>query len=850
MSIDALWLSPQNGISRGFKYHVDKYLEANDIKPNNIIFTSIWAKTGGNLIHKRTKTKRELREDKREEIANALDQLINAFTPKVIITNDEAVLWFITGTTNSLFLSRGSVYDWRGVPVIIVDELKSLKLNKAGPWIFMSDIGKAKRWINGEQRHEPAFQYTVCRTLHDLESAERFLHSAVAISIDIETVGRKISCVGYTGVLADGAIRTYVIPFIDSRQPGNCFWPSEELEIRAWQTVLRVNANPVPKIMQNGSYDSAYFIRYHIPVNNYIIDTSNLFHSIWCEAQKKLNFLASIVLDNCRYWKDELKGSKSGSLPKPDRMETYWRYNALDCHNTMLIARGLLNAIKSLQWALANYNFEFSLQVGPALAMSFQGLRQDAKRKAYYAAKWQGEHEQALGELRTMCDMPTFNPNSSDQVCQLVYDVLGATPLKRGRASGRTADEKVLRIIATQHPIFKRYIQKIWDTKKPKNNYSKYVDMWTIGQRLLFNMSAAGTNTGRFASGQHQFWCGTNAQNIGKAHRDMFVADTGYVLLEIDYSQSDAMFVAFESEDAKYMATMTSGKDTHAIHCEFFFGHTYDSIVAAHKKGEDWVDHPLTGVRQLTKKIVHGANYQMQGETFYIQNGHETVVAMAEAVNACYVRAKITGGATKVMLLMKDKAAEWTGTKRLPSTWTKQELVKFADVMLARYHELYPGLRPWFARIAEEAIANGNRVTTAFGRTHLFFGDIADDKAIQRAICAEYGQGGTAGNINRSLLRLYYATDLQKQGVRFVTQTHDSILLAIPRDKLQLVKQVIEVMEQPVTIKGRTFIVRTDAEVGLSWGKGMMAYNDNLTYEEIAAHERKYAKKFDMQEAA
>lgn len=338
----------------------------------------------------------------------------------------------------------------------------------------------------------------------------------------------------------------------------------------------------------------------------------------------------------------------------------------------------------------------------------------------------------------------------------------------------------------------------------------------------MYQMNAAGTKFGRYASTNHQFWCGTNIQNIPKKMRDMLVADDGYVLVEMDYSQSDAKFVAYECEDAKYIATMESGKDTHAIHGEFFFGFKYEEIVEGHKVGADWVDHPVLGVRQNTKRIVHGSNFQMAGFTLYITMGHEAVVAAATTMK-------------------KVNAAG-----QPPHLWTIEELVAFCDEQLERFHELYMGLRPWFKSSAQECARNGNRSTCAFGRHHLFFGNVLEDNQIQRELSSFFGQGGTAGNINRSLNHIYYRTDLEQRGLLLLTQSHDSIVFLNPKDKLEMIDEVLTIMQESVTIKGRSMFVPVDVAVGLTWGKGMMPYKKGVSYEDIVEHEREYAKKFQL----
>ena len=64
-------------------------------------------------------------------------------------------------------------------------------------------------------------------------------------------------------------------------------------------------------------------------------------------------------------------------------------------------------------------------------------------------------------------------------------------------------------------------------------------------------------------------------------------------------------------------------------------------------------------------------------------------------------------------------------------------------------------------------------------------------------------------------------------------QVHDSIIAAVPRDNVQLVDKLLTIMEEPVTIKGRTFKVPATAVIGLRWGDSMVPYKQGITRAEI-----------------
>jgi len=715
---------------------LELYLDKSGIAPANIFFVSIHSKVERLWIRKaKTKNKWICNIDKQVDFFDILNYYINMVKCDMIVINDTATLGFITGYT-SLDLCRGSVYRYNNIPCPVVDRINKVHELKYAPWILLQDLGKIKRWFNKEKRHEPKFNYSVIRNSSDIQHAVDYLSSCFCISTDIETASDFITCVGFTGLNNSGNIKSFVFPFYNPLNENNCHWKNAEDEITAWKAIREICANESIKVLQNGTYDSAYFIKYYIMLRNYFADTLHLFHSIWCESPKKLNFIASLLIDNCRYWKDENKGEKDERVPStPEGLERYWRYNALDCHNTLLCATFLIRYItgKNLKWALENYNTEFSSQVGPALAMSMRGSKANKKRQTTKTIAWLREHNKNLKTLRIMVNDIEFNPNSNDQVASLVYDVLGAQKIKmrgKNKLGPKSVDEKVLKLIRIQHPLFAKYIDAIWDTKKPLNNCSKYgtpsvnksgkpIGLRLLNGRFMYSYSAAGTETGRYAGKEHQYWIGTNPQNVpDKDVRDMFQADEGYVLFEPDYSQSDMWFVAYECEDLDMIKTISDDRDTHAVHAEFFFKEPYEKVFKSHQLGEDWADHPVKGVRQNTKRIGHGASYRMMGFTLYVTMGHEAVVACAKTLG--YTDA---------------------------DQWNRNKLVELCERLLMSYHKLYKRLPIWFEESVAETVKNGNRATCAFGRTRLFFGNLAHNPAIQRELSAYFGQGGTAGNM-------------------------------------------------------------------------------------------------------
>jgi DNA polymerase I-like protein with 3'-5' exonuclease and polymerase domains len=827
-----LWLTSKSGYSPGIRQILTATIARQGIRASSIIYNSLHYKAPLLAEHDKNKMPDKF------AIAQALkvlDAEIEQLKPTLIVINDESTLRAITGSKYTLSTVRGSLYFYRSVPAIVIDGFNSIRFKKYGKFVFELDLAKIARWAKGEQNNEPAFDYTVCKTVDEVVAEVEAAKNSTVVATDTETTGGFISCVSYTYDTPDRRLRTFVVPFFDPWCEEGAYWAEEVDETKVREKLKELNEASVVKIMQNGSYDCAYFIKEGMPPVNYLIDTQLLMHSMWIEAPKKLHNIASYFVDHYTYWKDENKGVREDGFGKThEAIEKYWRYNGLDSYNTWLGAQELLKRIVVLPWALYNYSERIALSNGPLLAASLRGIKVDRNRHDIIMREQGILAEKGKLDLQRLSGEPDFNVNSPNDVAWLLYDVLGAKPTRlqrKGTKLGpRSTDEKVLKLMKEQRNFFVSHaIDRILKAKKPAAVLSKYGDMRELcykDDRFLSWHNAAGTETYRLNSGSSQFWTGTNAQNLQPFIQEMFTADKDYVFLDADFSASDDWFIAHEAQDEAKIAILKSGRDVHCTHASVFFKRPYDEIYAGYKNKEEWVIHPITGVRQASKKIAHGKNFRMQATMMYNLMGRDAAVETARAL----------------------------GYKN-PERLDDKELIGMCNMLCDMYDHprtgMYKRIRPWQDETVEELKKNDGLATNAFGFTRNFFGS-ADDHATQRELSAYFGQSGTASNANRSLREIFYNSVDDGRTCLFLVQVHDSLKFLVHRNCMSTkISQIKKIMEKEITLKGRSFHVPVNLEVGLTDGKKMIPWRDDLTYEEIVEHEHKtYDKRFPKGTAA
>lgn len=862
-----LYFTDKYGISSGYKPAYSQLLVGAGLTFGQVIPTNIYSLVDKPLIKKGNRLAWGFNPDKKHEILQAFSSRVSQLKPSVIVVSDPALLGIFcdwdwkAATIDKL---RGAVYYFQGIPVVITMPITAIHRNvskellkdsdgddidqepyvrKSGAWILQRDWERVGRYAAGTQLKLPEFQYSVCRNLEDLKNAESFLSECKVIATDIETgcYPAQITCTGFTGLRDDGVERSYVIPFVVPKESpysdghGN-FWHDEMEHMIAWETQRRILHNDAYKTMHNGSYDTSYFIKYRLGVKNYVFDSMYLWYALYPELQKSLDFVSSVLLDDYQYWKDDIKGVENEQM-NADGIEGYWRYNALDCRSTLYCTMRLLQLLPTNPSMRVNYEAAFR-RTHAGLKMSMRGIRADEERRREHRLKLMAQAEKSLAEFRYMIAEPEFNINSPPHKCALLYDLLGARPrTDKGRYitkknQSRSAGKIPMKMVASEHPYFAAVVDKLQECMTPDKQLSnvlgvedsngvvtKGIKMFTHRMRTAFN--PVGTGTERFASKASNFWDGTNVQNIRADYRDWMVADEGCVLLDVDYSQSDDVFIGYESQDTAKIGVIESGVDGHAVHGELFFGVPYAEIVKGKSENDPFIVHPTQGIRNLSKRVVHGTNFQMAAITLYMTMGRESMVAIAR------------------LLDFPD-----------PHKMSQTELIHVGELLMRKYRGKYPRLTPsqWYAEVKAELKRTG-KIVNAFGVSHRFLGD-PNDGATQREATAYFGQSNTASNMNRVQDEIDLGfipesfrdgpnpnaktkplkMDWKSHGFQFLLQIHDSFIPQIdlrhPKS-LEAIDNLLTVMERPVIIHGREFYVKSEAVVGTRWSKKMVPVNRN-----------------------
>ena len=232
------------------------------------------------------------------ELARLASELLEV-NPNLIIAAGNTPCWALLNTTGI-----GKLRGYTTVSTHCVSGFKVLPTYHPAavihepslePTVIM-DFIKAKREAEYPEIRRPKRSIWIEPTLEDLyDFFERYIRDTSEIlSIDIETAGNQITCIG----IAPGPRLALVVPFFDPRRKGRSYWDTKSAECEAWLYVKRVLELPHRKLFQNGLYDIAFLWRaYGIKVRGAEHDTMLLHHALQPEALKGLGYLGSIYCD-------------------------------------------------------------------------------------------------------------------------------------------------------------------------------------------------------------------------------------------------------------------------------------------------------------------------------------------------------------------------------------------------------------------------------------------------------------------------------------------------------------------------------------------------------------------------
>ncbi|MBN2554529.1 MAG: DNA polymerase I [Anaerolineales bacterium] len=405
---------------------------------------------------------------------------------------------------------------------------------------------------------------------------------------------------------------------------------------------------------------------------------------------------------------------------------------------------------------------EIEMPLVPVLAeMERNGIRLDTAFLKHFSEKLQRRLADIQDQIYALADRP-FNINSTQQLSDVLFNQLGLTPPDRARkmASGHVSTAaSVLEELREAHPIVALVLEQR-EIAKLQSTYAEALPMQVnpATERIHTSFNQTGSVTGRLASSD------PNLQNIpvrtelGREIRRAFIAEKGWALLSVDYSQIELRVVAHMAEDAAMIDAFMHDQDIHAATASAVFG-----VDASHVDAD---------MRRRAKAINFGLIYGMSA--FGLSRSTDLTLAESEQFVQAYFD-------------------QFPGVKRyLEETRRKATEEGYVSTLLGR-RRYFPQLAPT-AQVSEPFRARAQR------------------EAVNAPI-----QGTAADIIKIATIHLAKALHETPLKARILLQVHDELLLECPQEELAAtVKLVREIMRDAYALR---VPLKTDAKAGATWAE-------------------------------
>lgn len=269
------------------------------------------------------------------------------------------------------------------------------------------------------------------------------------------------------------------------------------------------------------------------------------------------------------------KGKKQTTFDKIDPQEIYV-YSCEDADITYQLYKVLKNQL--IEKKLLDVHDKIECPLIEVLAeMEFNGVKIDVN----YFRKLSEEYEKKIQYYTKKIYEEAgvdFNINSTKELQHILYEKM-QLPVQKKTKTGYSTDQSVLEALKNFHPIIEHILQYRKLTKL-KNTYIDVLPnlIEPSTGRIHTNYSQTITSTGRLASSN------PNLQNIpikeeeGRAIRRGFVAEEGYWIVALDYSQIELRILAHYSQDENLMKAFWHNEDIHTQTAMSLFGKPKEEI--------------------------------------------------------------------------------------------------------------------------------------------------------------------------------------------------------------------------------------------------------------------------------
>jgi len=346
-----------------------------------------------------------------------------------------------------------------------------------------------------------------------------------------------------------------------------------------------------------------------------------------------------------------------------------------------------------------------------------------------------------------------FNINSPQQLGNILFEKL-ELPFGKKTKRGYSTSADILEKIKDKHPI----VEKVLVYRNLTKLNSTYVEgmkpLICDDGKIRAHFQQTVTATGRISCTEPNLQNIPIRQELGRNLRKAFTAeDENHVLVGADYSQIELRVLAHLSQDEELIDAFNRGEDIHKLTASRVLGIPFEQVNSVE--------------RSRAKAVNFGVIYGMSG------------FGLSENLH------------------ISRKEAE----KYIEDYFSKHIKVKeYMDNQISRCKEVG----------YSETIMGRKRPIHEISSSSYMVRQFGERLAMNSPI-----QGSAADIIKLAMIKVYKTLKEQHPDTKLVLQVHDELILSAPKDKVELIKEVLkENMESALSLSVKMI---ADVNAGISW---------------------------------
>lgn len=386
-------------------------------------------------------------------------------------------------------------------------------------------------------------------------------------------------------------------------------------------------------VLHNSDFDCKFLWKQGIEILDYD-DTLDMHYILNEEPPHGLKHLVTIYYPKGSGYQqqmyDALEEDGSGRYDQVSS-RTLLNYNIDDTHYTHILYEIFKN--KLFEEQLDEFYYKHAMPLKKAISkMTYRGVKMDRNKIMELAAEYRVTIKTKQEELFDTLKL-RFNYGSANQLRKVLYTDLSMPVLKRTEKGSPSTDKETLEALAQQSPVVNlivelRHMRKMCatyldgddgvrdkdfqidfkdsddqteDEKPTGKGILQYLDEY---DRCHTHLLTHGTTSGRLASRR------PSLLNIprNKEFRHCFIAEPGWQLIQLDYSQAELVMLAYLSGDPGFIEAVTSS-DLHTAVCRTLMNIPADQEISKDQR---------TIAKNINFRIAYGGGHKGLAEMIKI----------------------------------------------------------------------------------------------------------------------------------------------------------------------------------------------------------------------------------------